>query len=117
METEINELNPNKSSGMDDIPDNMLKESVDIVKSPLTELFNTYVENQQFPNKLKYAIVTPLFKKDDNTDKANFRPISALPSISTFLKGCYLNKFPTSFKTKFHNIFVDSEKASPPNTL
>ena len=41
METEINELKPNKSSGLDDIPDNMLKESVDIVKSPLAQLFNT----------------------------------------------------------------------------
>ena len=43
METEINELNPNKSSGMDDIPINILKESMDIVKSPLTQLFNTYM--------------------------------------------------------------------------
>ena len=25
---------------------------------------------------------TPLFKKDDNTDKTNYRPISILPSIS-----------------------------------
>ena len=29
METEINELNPNKASGMDDIPNNILKESVE----------------------------------------------------------------------------------------
>ena len=34
-ETGINKLNPNKSSGMDDIPANILKKSVDIVKSPL----------------------------------------------------------------------------------
>ena len=86
METEINDLNPKKAPGIDGIPANILKESVDIVKSPLTQLFNTYVENQQFPNKLKYAIVTPLFKKDDNTDKANYRPISVLPSISKFFE-------------------------------
>ena len=82
METEINSLNPKKAPGMDGIPANILKESVELVKSPLTQLFNTCVETQQFPNNLKYAIVTPLFKKDDNTDKANYRPISVLPSIS-----------------------------------
>ena len=40
------------------------------------------VEDQKFPNNFKYAIVTPLFKKDVNTDKANYRSISLLPCIS-----------------------------------
>ena len=48
---------------MDGILANILKESVELVKSPLTQLFNTCVETQQFPNNLKYAIVTSLLKK------------------------------------------------------
>ena len=85
-ETEINELNPNKAPGADNIPAYILKESVDTLKSPLTQLYNISVETQQFPNNLKYANVTPLFKKDENTDKANYRPISILPSISKFFE-------------------------------
>ena len=81
METEINELNPNKSPGTDDIPDNLLKESVDIAKSPLTQLFNTYVQNQQFPKKLKYVIVTALFKKEDDTDEVSYRPTSIISNV------------------------------------
>ena len=81
METEINSLNPKKAPGMDGIPTNILMESIELVKSPLTQLFNTCVETQQFPNNLKYAIVTPLFKKDDNTDKANYRPISVFQNF------------------------------------
>ena len=32
--------------------------------------------------ELKYANVAPVFKKDDSTNKKNYRPISILPSIS-----------------------------------
>ena len=82
MEKEINNLNPKTAPGEDGIPANIVKEAEDILKSPPTQLFNISVEDQKFPNNLKYAIVTPLFKKDDNTDKANSRPISVLHCIS-----------------------------------
>ena len=55
MEKGINNLNPKKVPGEDGI----LAE--DILKSPLTQLFNISVEDQKFPNNFKYAIVTPLF--------------------------------------------------------
>ena len=82
MEMEINQLNPKKAPGVDGIPANILKRASDILKSPLTELYNISMENQQFPDNLKFSNVTPLFKKDDNTDKANYRPVSVLPSTS-----------------------------------
>ena len=117
METEINSLNPKKAPGMDGIPTNILMESIELVKSPLTQLFNTCVETQQFPNNLKYAIVTPLFKKDDNTDKANYRPISVLPSISKIFERLMFKQISNLFKSKFPNISVVSEKDSPLNML
>ena len=65
---------------MDAIPANIVKGTSNILKSPLTKFYNISVENRQFPHNLKFANVTPLFKKDDNTDKANYRPVSVLPS-------------------------------------
>ena len=76
------ELNSNKASGYDCIPPKTLKDSVSIVKDPLTQLFNTSVKDNLFPSDLKYANVSPLFKKDDNTNKENYRPVSILPTIS-----------------------------------
>ena len=82
LEKEIIELNPKKAAGADFIPPKVIKDSVRVLKSPLTQLFNNSVEECHFPSDLKYANVTPLFKKDDNTNKENYRPISILPSIS-----------------------------------
>ena len=31
---------------------------------------------------MKYADVIPIHKKDDNTDKENYRPINILPNLS-----------------------------------
>ena len=82
MEKVINNLNPKKAPAEDGIPASIVKEAEDILKFPLTQLCNISVEDQKFPNNLKYATVPPLFKKDDNTDKANYRPVSVLPCIS-----------------------------------
>ena len=35
-----------------------------------------------FPDKLKLADISPIFKNGDRNDKLNYRPVSILPSIS-----------------------------------
>ena len=35
-----------------------------------------------FPDQLKCAVLSPLFKKEDNLNKMNFRPVSILTGIS-----------------------------------
>ena len=82
IKNEILELNSKKSTGYDTIPAKIVKDSISIVSPPLTELFNISVEECFFPMDLKYANVTPIFKKGDSTNKENYRPISILPHIS-----------------------------------
>ena len=65
IKKEILELNPKKSAGFDSIPPNIIKDSIAVLTSPLTNLFNTAVIECLFPSDLKYANVTPLHKKDD----------------------------------------------------
>jgi hypothetical protein len=39
------------------------------------------INTNLFPNSLKMAQVTPVFKKDDPAIMKNYRPISVLPSM------------------------------------
>ena len=63
IEQEILKLNGKKSVGPDAIPSKIIKDSINVIKSQLTKLFNTSVEGSLFPSNLKYANVSPLFKK------------------------------------------------------
>ena len=82
MEKEILLLKNKKAAGADNIPAKILKDAATVIVPPLTQLFNCSIDEGYFPTKLKYANVIPLFKKNSNTDKSNYRPISILPSIS-----------------------------------
>ena len=43
-----------------------------------------------FQLQLKYADITPCFKKDDPTNKENYRPISILPTLSKVFERIHL---------------------------
>ena len=72
----------NKSPGYDEINNKILKLSTKEISKPLTHIFNLSFENGIFPNSLKLAIVTPIFKSDDNKKFKNYRPISVLSCFS-----------------------------------
>ena len=76
----IQSLPSNKSSG-GEIPLRLLK-NCGFTFNQLTECINECLHNNCFPDSLKLANVTPVFKKGDSTDKSNYRPISILPLLS-----------------------------------
>ena len=49
---------------------------------PITNCINKCISIKSFPDDLKVADVIPVFKKEDPNNKANYRPISLLPTIS-----------------------------------
>ena len=54
---------------------------------------------------MKYADATPIHKKDDKTDKTNYRPISILPNQSSVYERLMYNQiypFFDSVLSKFH---------------
>ena len=47
----------------------------------LTNCINKSIKTGCFPDSLKEANITPIFKRDDPLDKSNYRPVSILPLI------------------------------------
>ena len=80
VKTVTPDLKNNKSAG-GEIPIQILKES-EFTFGILANCINKSIETGCFPDSLKAANITPIFKKDDPLDKANYRPVSILPLIS-----------------------------------
>ena len=79
---EVNNLNIRNISQKADITVKIIKENIDIGSYFLYHKFNSSFSCSTFPTGLKYAEVTPIHKKDDKTDKENYRPRSILPNLS-----------------------------------
>uniref|UniRef100_A0A3B3SN42 Reverse transcriptase domain-containing protein n=1 Tax=Paramormyrops kingsleyae TaxID=1676925 RepID=A0A3B3SN42_9TELE len=74
-------LKINKSQGPDGILPIVLKEMRDIISQLLTSIFQKSLSAGVVPSDWKYANITPIFKKGDRSNPANYRPIS-LTSIT-----------------------------------
>jgi hypothetical protein len=88
--TIIKSLKSKNSHGYDEVPTKLLKISAACICSPLTCICNTSIQSQIFPDRLKYSIIKPLYKKGDKMNIANYRPISLLTSfLKVFEKAMY----------------------------
>ena len=104
IEKLINNLNQNKSLGPCSIPVKILQKHVDVLKQPLTYLINLSFQQGIFPEALKTARVTPIFKKEDHQLPSNYRPISVLSVFSKLYEKCmysHLYAFLTKYKLLF----------------
>ena len=66
----------------------------------LANCINECIKQNKFPNELKIADITPIFKKDDPLDKTNYRPISILPTVSKIFERILFNQLQL-FSNKF----------------
>lgn len=86
VETVIQSLPNNSSPGYDRIPAKFLKDNRNFFTPFLTSVANHIFETGHFPDSLKYAIVTAIFKSGDKQDPANYRPISVVSVFSKFFE-------------------------------
>ena len=65
-----------------DIPGKILKDRLSVCTKELTTIINNCLKDGLFPNELKLADVSPVFKKDDDLNKEHFRPVSIVSHMS-----------------------------------
>ena len=78
----IRSLKNKDCSGYDEISTRILKLSAPYILFQLTYICNKIMNTGIYSDRLKYAIVKPIFKRGDEWDISNYRPISLLTSFS-----------------------------------
>ena len=72
---------PGNKAARGEIPLHILKQC-GFTYQMLTDCINDALSQGIFPDSLKTANITPVHKKDEPTDKQNYRPVSVLPLLS-----------------------------------
>ena len=91
----INGLDINKSVGIDQIPPKLLKWGAPVLTPVLTKVFNKCMTEGIYPDSLKIARVTPVFKGGNKNITSSYRPISILTQLNRiFEKLIYERLYP-----------------------
>ena len=120
----IKNLDKKKASTFNGIPSKILAENYDIISPFVTKIYNESNTDLHFPDTLKLADITPTYKKDDSTNKENYRPVSILSSVSKIFERSmfdqmsdYIDKFLSPYLCGFrkgcstqHSLIVMLEK-------
>jgi len=77
----LRQLKTPKAIGLDGIRNDLLRLICCAITPSLTKLFNMCLDQQIFPDCLKRANVTPIYKKGPEDTKTNNRPILAVSKV------------------------------------
>ena len=72
----LRSLDPSKSGGPDEINASVLRELANEIAGPLSDIFQSSMNEGKLPSVWKDANVTPLFKKGEKAKPNNYRPVS-----------------------------------------
>ena len=93
----IKSLNKKKAAISTCIPVKILIDSIDRYLPVLTDIINNSVTNGTFPDELKLAEVTPIYKKANPFDITNYRAVSFLSHVSKVYERIIFNQISAYF--------------------
>ena len=118
--TDVNEIirlcksiNTNKSSCIEHLSSQILRDAFLAVPLKLVDLFNFSFITSEIPNKWKIAKVTPLQKAGISNDVSNLRPVSLLPLTSKLIEKIVHCRIYQFFEN--NNILDDKQGGFRPN--
>ena len=88
----ISKMNVNKATGLDGISVRFVKDGWPAISVLITHIINVSIDTGVIPEQLKLARVVPLYKKGSKREACNYRPISALCTISKVLEKVIYNQ-------------------------
>ena len=106
-------ININKSSCIEHLSSQILRDAFLAVPMKVVELFNLSFSTSEIPAKWKIAKVTPLRKAGISNDISNLRPVSLLPITSKLIEKIVHNRIYQFFER--NSILDDKQGGFRPN--
>ena len=111
----VKKLPSNKASISNDIPISITKNFATCYCEKLASIFNDCLKENKFPNLIKIAEISPVFKKfDNNTSKDNYRPTSTLSNFTKLFESIlftHLNRYMQNNFSKYLKSFRKNHNA------
>ena len=76
----------------------------------ITKIINISLENGRFPDELKLAEVSPIFKKNDDLDKEDHRPVSILSHASNVFERIMYMQIGAFMRDKISKVLTGFKK-------
>lgn len=99
----IRSLSSKKAAGYDEIPIKIIKMVCFEIAKPMMQITNQCIRQQRFPEGMKKANITPLYKKKDKLCKENYRSVNLLVALSKILEKLLYNQIYKYMEPLFHN--------------
>ena len=82
-------LKPNKATGHDLIPPELVQQSAEALSQPFSTLFNYILDHATVPSQWKLGEISPVHKKDCNLTKSNYRPYQNITDVGPYFEDLY----------------------------
>ena len=105
----IDALKEKTATGHDEVNVKLVKDLKKEISKILTDIINLGYEINDFPDCMKFAIIKPIYKKDDRNDISNYRPIAILPALSKIIERSASNQLTPFFE--INKKFTSSQHA------
>ena len=104
----VQNLDPNKSHGHDNISIHVVKVCNPSIYKPLEIIFNQCLETGIFPSKWKKGSIVPIHKKGDKQMMQNFGPVLLLPIFGKIVERLMFNEM---FEFFIEKKFISSSQS------
>ena len=100
----------NKATTHNNVAPKILRQSAVDTANALQLFFNNAISNNAFPENLKSADFTPVFKKKDPLDKTNYRPVNVLPLVLKLFERLIRKQINEHIKNKLSSYLCEYRK-------